>query len=247
MNTRVVILAAGKGKRMGADVPKPLVPIAGKPMIEHLIESVMTSGVDAQPIVVVAPDGIDLFREVLGDRVAYALQVEQKGTGHAVRVAQEAAAGADTIVILYGDHPFLSAEVIASLPALRKEHGVVLAMLTAQVPNFEGDYAIFKGWAKIIRDAEGKFVAIREAKDTSEAEKEITEVNPGLYAIDAAWLWNHLPKIENKNANGEYYLTDLIAMASTEGETIATAPVEALECVGVNTPEELKTAEKLAK
>ena len=100
-------------------------------------------------------------------------------------------------------------------------------------------------WGRIVRDASGRIVKNQEAKDATEEEKEIKELNPGIYAFDAAWLWEHLPELQNKNASGEYYLTDLIGMAIEEGEDVATAPADPFEVIGINTPEELARAEKL--
>lgn len=246
MSTRVIILAAGKGKRMGSAIPKPLLPIAGRPMIEHLFDSVVDSGIDKRPIVVVAPDALEQFREVLDDRCEYVVQAEQKGTGHAVLVAEDAAHDADNIIVLYGDHPFLSPDIIRTLAELQKENSAVIAMLTIKVPNFDGDYATFKNWGRIIRDENKDLVASHEAKDATPEELEITELNPCIYSFRGDWLWEHLPRLGSNNAAGEIYLTDLIAMAVEEGHAVVTAPAEPFEVVGVNTQEELKTAERLA-
>lgn len=242
----MIILAAGKGKRMGSETPKPLLPIAGRPMIEHLFDSVVDSGIDQRPIVVVAPDALERFREVLDDRCEYVVQAEQKGTGHAVLMAEDAAHGADNIIVLYGDHPFLSPDIIRTLADLQKENSAVIAMLTIKVPNFDGDFSTFKNWGRIIRNEMKDFVAIRESKDASEEEKAVKELNPAMYAFQGEWLWEHLPRLDSDNAAGEIYLTDLIAMAVEEGHAVVTAPAEPFEVVGVNTQEELKTAERLA-
>lgn len=245
MSTRIIALAAGHGKRMGKNVPKPLVEIASRPMIEHLLDSIHESGVDSRPIVVVAPDTIEQFHEVCRDRCEYAVQSEQLGTGHAVAAAQDAAHDAEVVIVLYGDHPFLTAEKIKELEALHRQYGAAIAMVTTKVPNYEGDYEGFRGWGRIVRDDTGRIMAIREAKDASEEELEIKEINPALFAFDAQWLWEHLPEIKNKNASGEYYLTDLIEMAIEEGSDIVTATADPFEVIGVNSPEELATAEKL--
>lgn len=246
MSTRVVILAAGKGSRMGADVPKPLVEIAGRPMIEHLIESIHESEIDERPIVVVAPDTLEQFGEVCRDqRCEFAIQEEQLGTGHAVMSARENANGAENILILYGDHPFLSADLLQSLVELHESQGAVLSMITTKVKNFKKEYEIFKNWSRIIRDNVGRMVKLVEARDATEEELESKEVNPGLYLINAEWLWEHLPEIKNKNASGEYYLTDLIGMAIEEGEDVVTAPANPFEVIGINSKEELERAEQI--
>ncbi len=246
MNTRVVILAAGKGKRMGADVPKPLVEIAGRPMIEHLIDSVHESGIDERPILVVAPDSIEQFRTVCrDDRCEFAFQDEQLGTGHATMSAKENANGADQIMVLNGDHPFFTPELLQNLLTVHKERQAVMSLVTTKVPNFKNDHSMFVSWGRILRDDVGQMEAIREMKDATDEEKEIKELNAGAYLFDAQWLWDHLPEIQNKNASGEYYLTDLVNMAIEEDSAIATTQAEPMEVVGINTKEELERAEAL--
>ncbi|MCH8049677.1 NTP transferase domain-containing protein [Patescibacteria group bacterium] len=245
MHTRVIILAAGHGKRMGAELPKPLVEIAGQPMIEHLLDSVRDSGVDDRPIIVVAPDTIEIFNEICRDRsVEYSVQHEQLGTGHAVHAAKDTTNGAENLMILYGDHPFISADVLTTLKELHEDNGVI-SMLTARVPNFKNDHAVFSRWGRIIRDDIGHLIEIKEARDATEEELAITEVNPALYMFDAQWLWDHLPELRNENASGEYYLTDFIRMAIEEGSDVVTAQADPFEVIGINTQEELQVAEKL--
>lgn len=230
---------------MGADIAKPLVEIAGRPMIEHLLDGISDSAVDVRPIVVVAPDTIEDFNEICRDRCEYTVQSEQLGTGHAVSCAQDAANDAETIIVLNGDHPFISGETLKALKELHQQSGTVISMITTKVPNFANQYDGFKSWGRIVRDKTGRILAIREAKDATDEELEIKEVNPSLFAFDAQWLWDHLPEIKNKNASGEYYLTDLIEMAIEEGSDIATATAKPFEVIGVNSPEELERAEKL--
>lgn len=228
---------------MGAGVPKPLVPIAGKPMITHLLESVRESRVDGIPVVVVAPDSVQLFRDTLGNACTFAIQNEQLGTGHAVMSAKEALQGADRVISLYGDHPFISADTLRSLAALHDANPQAIAMLTSTVPNFEAPFDVFRSWGRIIRNDKGEVMAIREAKDCTPEELAVREVNPGIYDFPADWMWQRLPSVKNNNAGGEYYLTDLIAFACTEGVAIATAPADPLDVMGVNTKDELGRAE----
>lgn len=246
MSTRVIILAAGQGKRMAAELPKPLVEINGRPMVMHLLESIADSGIDERPILVVAPDNIEMFNDICKDENCdYAIQREQLGTGHAVQAACEAANGAENILVLYGDHPFISAEVMKSLQELHDEGQSEISMLTIKVPNFKKDYATFKRWGRIVRDHTGRIIENKEAKDATDEELEIKELNPGIYIFNADWLWEHLPELKNKNASGEYYLTDLIAMAVDEGSDVATALAEPFEVIGINTQEELERAEQI--
>ncbi len=241
----MVILAAGKGKRMGAPIPKPLVEVAGKPMIVHLLEHIKKSKLDPKPIVVVAPDNHDLFKEVLGDTVEYVVQLEPKGTGDALRFAEQACKEARHVIVLYGDHPFIGPSALKNVVKLLDKHEAALAMLIAEVPNFEGQYAVFTKWGRIIRDTKGQVKGICEAKDCSTEQLQIRDVNPGIYAFPTDWAFARLKELKNENASGEYYLVDLIAMAMDEGKPILTATVNPLDVVGVNTPEELKIAEQI--
>jgi bifunctional UDP-N-acetylglucosamine pyrophosphorylase/glucosamine-1-phosphate N-acetyltransferase len=245
-STQVVILAAGKGKRMGSSVPKPLVSISGKPMLAHLLENLKKAAIDPRPIVVVHPDYQELFQKALHADVIFAHQIEQLGTGHAVMSAFSVIReGATHVMVLYGDHPFLSAALLQSLPAMAQEKPEALVMLTAKVPHFTNEYAGFISWGRIVRDDQGKVIAIREAKDATDEEKTITELNPAIYCFPLSLLRRALPQLSNANASGEYYLTDVIAFAMREGIEIVTQSVDALEVIGVNTPDELKVAESI--
>lgn len=246
-NTRVIILAGGKGTRMKSDIPKPLIPVAGEPMVTRLIRSVKESGVDARPIVVVGAWSEALFREALGDSVDYAIQVEILGTGHAVRAAKEITGDAERVVVLYGDHPFLSPSVIRSIADLQETNPGAFVMLTSIVPNFEGNYQTFVRWGRILRDGSGAVTAIREAKDATPEELAITEVNPSIFAFPAAWAWGRLERLKNANASGEYYLTDLVSAAMEDGLPIVTASADPFDVIGINSPEELARAEELRR
>lgn len=242
-DTKVVILAAGKGKRMQSEVPKPLVKIASKPMIEHLLDRVEEAGIDSRPIVVVAPDSLELFQEALGNRAEFVTQTDQLGTGHALKVAREACGEAQNLLVLYGDHPFIPARVMHKLIQLAEQNEQALVMLTAKVPDFEGDYEGFKAWGRVLRDSEGHVTALREFKDATPEEREIKELNPAIYVFPSPWVWENLELITNKNASGEYYLTDLVERARQTQCEIATETVDALQVIGINTPDELKRAE----
>ncbi len=247
MKTRIVILCAGKGKRMGADMPKPLVEVSGQPMVLHLLESIEVSGIDKKPILVVSPEGLPHFGNICEHmECEYAVQEEQLGTGHAVLSARELVGGTKNVIVLYGDHPFITSEILEQLLELRMAHAAPVAMLTTKVPNFNKDYEQFLHWGRIIRSKAGSVIATREYKDATEEERGIHEVNPGIYSFDAQWLWDHLADLENKNASGEYYLTDLIEMAIAEGSGVVTASVaNPFEVMGINSPEELERAERI--
>jgi len=134
--------------------------------------------------------------------------------------------------------------MIIQLHEMHTDQTPFVSMITTKVPNYKKEYEAFERWGRILRDEVGHVAGIREAKDCTEEELEILEVNPALYAFNAAWLWERLPELSNKNANSEYYLTDLIEMAIDEGGEIITTLADAMEVIGVNTPEDLQVAEK---
>jgi bifunctional UDP-N-acetylglucosamine pyrophosphorylase / glucosamine-1-phosphate N-acetyltransferase len=245
MTFRFIILAAGKGTRMGADVPKALVPVGGKPILQHLYESVLDSEVNGVPVVVVGHERARLCESFSGE-CAYVVQEEQLGTAHAVSVCKNEVTDADAIIVLYGDHPFVSAATLRELAGLHESSGTVLSLMTTTVPSFE-EWDIYKHWGRIIRDSHGHVTAIREYKDAMDSERSIRELNPAFYCFDTKWLWENIGQVKNFNANGEYYLTDLVELAVAQGHEISTMPVSPEEAVGVNSPDELKIAEVLLK
>jgi bifunctional UDP-N-acetylglucosamine pyrophosphorylase/glucosamine-1-phosphate N-acetyltransferase len=241
---KIIILAAGKGARMKSDLPKALNPIKGEPMINYLIRSVKWSGVDERPIVVVSPDNKNLISRALKNfNCCYAVQKEQLGTGHAVSSARRLAAGAERIIVLYGDHPFLKKETINKMTASDKS---VITLATVKIKDFKDWRNSFSHWGRIIRKS-GEIAGIVEFKDATDKEKEIKELNPALYSFDAEWLWKNLKKLKNENAQGEYYLTDLIKLAFKEGKKIKSFEIDPREAIGINSKEELEVAEGLIK
>ena len=243
---RVVVLCAGKGKRMKTDIPKPLIKIDGKPILQRLVESIKASGVDTNPIIVTSPEHPRMCEE-FGETCAHAIQHEQLGTAHALLCAKEEANGADHVIVLYGDHPFFSAGRLQALAKKQIDEGNTVTLMTTKIPSFDGWYTAFSTWARVLRDATGTFVAIRENKDASEAERRILEVNPGLYCFKTSWVWDHLSQIKNDNVQKEYYLTDLIKMAVNEGVKMSSVEAPPEEVIGINTPEERDIAEQVLK
>lgn len=243
MTFRFIVLAAGKGTRMKASVPKALVEVHGKPILQYLHESIIASDVDGTPIIVIGPERPKLC-EGFGGACDYVVQEEQLGTGHAVGVCREAVGDADAVIVLYGDHPFVGADALKRLAALHQEKQSVLTMMTTTVPSFE-DWENYRHWGRILRDTHGHIMAIREYKDAMDSEREIKELNPGLYCFDAKWLWENIDQLKNYNAKEEYYITDLVELAVAQGHEIATSPVAPEESIGVNTPEELALAEEM--
>ena len=242
----VVILAAGKGKRMGADLPKVLHLFQGRPFIVHLVEEVKKSGICERPTVVVC-DEHDLVQKALGDSCDYVAQAEQLGTAHAVQCAEGFLKGrAENILILYGDHPLLKAETLRALRDLHeKENHHSLSLMTTVVSDFDDWRSAFQGFGRIVRNQNGEITKIIEFKDATDEEKKILEVNPMYCCFKADWLWENLKKIDNKNAASEYYLTDLVKMAVDQGEKIAILQIANVECLGINKPEELEMVQKM--
>lgn len=236
---QIIVLAGGKGSRMNADMPKVLVPLKGKPLIKHLLEAIAKSGISLNPILVVGQKR-ELIMNELGPFYRYAIQTEQLGTGHAVNSARQLAENqANHILILYGDHPCVSAETIKNLAEAHIQSNGVLTIATVIVPNFDDWRAGFFDFGRIIRDGSGQIVKIIEKKDATDIEKQITEINPAYFCFKASWLWQHLSKIKNRNSQGEYYLTDLIGLAQNQGHIINSIAIEPREALGVNTAEQL--------
>jgi len=243
-NTQIIILAAGHGKRMQSELPKALTPLHGKPFIKHVLGAIEASGVCDNPIIVIGQKG-DQVRDVLGQSYSYAVQSEQLGTGHAVMIAEDIAKEADTIVVLYADHPLVSDETIKNLINTHKEKGAILTMATALVPDFLDWRKAFLSFGKFVRDEKGEIKKIVEVKDASPEELEIKEVNPAYMCFDAKWMWKHLHMLRNENAQSEYYLTDLVGMAFGEHQNIASISINPKEALGVNTKEQLELIENL--
>ncbi len=234
-NLAVIILAAGKGTRMKSDLPKVLHRLDGKPLVQHVIDTVRT--LSPAEIVLVVGHRAELVRETIGDGVKYALQAEQLGTGHAVAQAADALKDhRGDVLILYGDMPLLTAETLEKLVAAQAENPSPLTMLTVTADNP-------RGFGRIVRDSAGNVIAIVEEADCTPEQLAINELNTGVYCIRADWLWQTLPKI-TLSAKGEYYLTDLVALAVAEGHTIrALTTADLTEAMGINTPQHLAEAE----
>lgn len=240
---KILILAAGKGTRMGNDFPKVLTPLSGKPLIHHLLENIR--GI-ADVALVVGYKAEEVMMSI-GSDYHYIVQSEMLGTAHAVLCAKEFLEknSAEELIVLYGDHPFIQKKSVERLLEKHRKTGVPLSLLTTQVEDFEDWRKSFLHWGRILRDNHKNVFGIREYKDCSEEERNIREVNPGIYCFRTSWLWPCLEKIKNHNAQKEYYLTDVVEMAMREGINIPTSFISPEECFGINSPEELFLAEKL--
>ena len=234
MALNVVILAAGKGTRMRSDLPKVLHPITHKSMVQHVIDTAHQVGSDA--IQLVYGYGADKLQTKLGEQALnWVLQAEQLGTGHAVAQANDNISDDDTVLILYGDVPLIQTSTLESLLAAREENG--LAILTVNLANPSG-------YGRIVREA-GKVVGIIEQKDANAEQLAINEINTGIMAAPGKQLKAWLGQLSSDNAQGEYYLTDIVAMAHRDGVAITTAqPESAIEVEGANNRVQLAQLER---
>jgi len=241
---RAVILAAGKGKRMGnSDLPKVLHALKGKPILAYVLEAVADSAVDAKPVVVVGHKA-EKIRETFGDACEYVAQQELKGTGDAVRCARQALEGtAKHVMVLVGDQPLMRGATMRRIADMHLAAGATLTLGTVTVEDFDDWRMPFADFGRVERDKTGAVKSIVEVKDATAQQRAILEVNPSYFCFKAEWLWPTLETLTTGNAQGEYYLTDLVAKAIASGEKVMTVPVPPAEAVGVNTPEQLALAE----
>ena len=241
---KILILAAGKGKRMQSDLPKALIPLKGRHMIKHLLESVKKI-TDEKPIIIVghmAP----LVQKELGNTCLYTFQKEQLGTGHAVSCAKKYCEKTKNILVMQGDQPFISPETIKKIIDKHITSQAKITFTTTVLPDFEEWRNAFIAFGRILRK-NGEVLGIQEFRDASEEERKIKEVNAGCYVFDAKWLWKNLDKIKNENAQKEYYLTDLIKIAKGENEKVETVNIKPKEALGANTKEELEILENFVE
>ncbi len=230
----IVILAAGQGKRMHSNLPKVLHPIAGKPLAQHVIDTARQLA--PEKLIVVYGHGGEVVRATLAaEDLSWAEQAQQLGTGHAVAQAVPQLGDAAQTLVLYGDVPLTTVETLRRLLQAGKDG---LAILTV-------DLADPTGYGRIVRDAAGKVQRIVEQKDASAEEKAICEINTGIMAMPTARLADWLGKLKNDNAQGEYYLTDIVALAVAEGLPVRTAQPEGeWEVLGVNSKVQLAELER---
>lgn len=234
MQLEVIILAAGQGTRMKSSLPKVLHPLAGRPLLEHVI----TKALSLQPsaVHVVIGHGAEQVRDQLAAfPVNWIVQHEQLGTGHGVLQAVPSLSTDSTVLVLYGDVPLIGTDTLAALVAAAASGP---ALLTAQLNDPTG-------YGRILRDSAGALVGVVEQKDASAAQLEISEINTGLLAAPARDLMQYLPLVGNNNKQGEYYLPDILSLAVEEGRTIASCEAASeLEILGVNDRVQLNQLER---
>lgn len=235
-----VILAAGKGTRMKSSLPKVLHAVAGKPMLSHVLAAAREAG--ASRTVVVIGFGGDAVRAAIGAESEYVVQTEQLGTGHALLHAQPALAGFDgTVLLLCGDTPLLKGETLKNFVALHRSSDAAATVLSA-VP---GDAT---GYGRILRDAGGRVTGIVEQKDATVEQLAIGEINTGIYCFEAEPLFGVLSALTRNNAQGEYYLTDVLAILAQAGKQIgAVMAADFQEMLGINSRVQLAEAETILR
>jgi bifunctional UDP-N-acetylglucosamine pyrophosphorylase / glucosamine-1-phosphate N-acetyltransferase len=233
-----IILAAGKGKRMGSELPKVLVPVCGRPMIHYVIDAVRAAGV--QRMVVIVGYRADLVRRELAGEAGleFAVQAEQLGTGHAVMVCRERLELQEgPALIVAGDSPMIQSSSLKAILAEYAKRRPACLLGTANKPNPTG-------LGRIVRTKSGEFSGIVEEKEATPAERAITEVNLSTYVFRPDALVSALQQLTANNAQGEYYLTDCPGVLKTSGERVeALCVLKPCEALSINTPEELKAVE----
>ncbi|MBQ4850329.1 bifunctional UDP-N-acetylglucosamine diphosphorylase/glucosamine-1-phosphate N-acetyltransferase GlmU [Pseudoalteromonas sp. MMG012] len=229
-----IILAAGKGTRMRSKLPKVLHSIAGKPMVQHVIDNAVAMGARATNLVF-GHGGEQLQLALASNDVNWVLQEEQLGTGHAVAVATPHINDDDIVLVLYGDVPLTKRSTLERLLSATPSEGLAVLTVNLDNPN---------GYGRMLR-ANGKLVGIVEQKDATAEQLKITEINTGIMAANGRLLKKWLSNLSNNNAQGEYYLTDIVAMAHNEGVEISSAqPDDPMEVEGANNRVQLAALER---
>ncbi|MBN2647381.1 MAG: bifunctional UDP-N-acetylglucosamine diphosphorylase/glucosamine-1-phosphate N-acetyltransferase GlmU [Thiotrichales bacterium] len=237
MGLKVIILAAGKGTRMRSSLPKVLQPLAGQPLLQHLVARAKQLG--AQKILTVVGHESHLVEAVMADQgVHFVLQSEQLGTGHAVQQALPEIADEDSVLVLYGDVPLTADSTLKDLLGLLSPQQP-LALLTIDLVNPSG-------YGRVVRNAHHEVCAIVEQKDARPEQLQIREVNTGILAVQGRFLKQWLGQLQSNNAQGEFYLTDIIAMCVADGYSVhTTQPATEMEVLGVNDKAQLQALERL--
>lgn len=243
-NLAVIILAAGQGKRMKSRLPKVLHKLQGRPLLAHVLET--AKHLDVFKIVVVIGHGGERVKvEMMESACRFVTQEEQLGTAHAVQQAEgELSDFQGDILILSGDVPLITPRTIEKLIQAHRNSGAVLSLISAVLENPGG-------YGRIVRsggDNNHMVAAIREEKDASAKEKQIDEINTGIYCVKKEFLFENLRRIGRQNEQKEYYLTDLVGLAVRDHQPVVCLQTgDSREVLGINTPEELENLEKSLK
>ncbi|MCB9133883.1 MAG: NTP transferase domain-containing protein [Anaerolineales bacterium] len=237
LTTVAVILAAGQGKRMQSDLPKILHQVNGRPMIDYSLKAAIAATCE-KPVVVVGHKA-HLVVEYIGDQAHFVYQEQQLGTGHAVQQAEKLLSShCKYVLVLSADMPLLTSTTLKYLVDIQKAHSGPMTMVTIIADNP-------RGFGRVIRNTSGDVQAIIEETMATSEELLVKELNAGVYCFNAAWLWDTLPQIK-LSPKGEYYLTDLVAIAVNAQQSVQTLTLsDPNEAMGINTPEHLREAELL--
>ncbi len=238
---RAIIPAAGKGSRLKCpDLPKALYPVCGRPLLEIVLSQV--GFIRDEDIYIVVGYQKEKIMEAFGERFHYVEQREQLGTGHAVRMCEDAFRRYDgTVLVTFGDMPLFRGEILKKICDYHERQGADCTLLTAENPALSS-------WARVVRDEKGAFSRIVEAKDCTAEEKRIRELFSGVLVFDSRSLFRLLPEIGNSNAQGEYYLTEVPERMARQGlrvETLMTDDGDDLR--GVNTPQDAAMVEQVMR
>ncbi|MCG0275841.1 MAG: bifunctional UDP-N-acetylglucosamine diphosphorylase/glucosamine-1-phosphate N-acetyltransferase GlmU [Thermosediminibacteraceae bacterium] len=237
MDFAAVILAAGEGTRMKSNTPKVLHKVCGIPMLGHVILAARSAG--AKRIIVVVGKGAEeVKRAFQRENVEFVLQAEQKGTGHALKQAEDAVKGEDTLLVLYGDMPLVTNESLRAMVEYHWKSGAAATVMTARVKDPTG-------YGRIIREG-NRVLAIKEEKDASLEEKAINEINSGIYCFQREKVFEALEQVNNNNRQGEYYLTDVVEILNNKKENVFAYEVQdPCEVQGVNDRSQLALAQAI--
>lgn len=240
MQTAAIILAAGAGTRMKSDKPKVAHEVLGKPLVGWVLDAAQDAGIDR--VVTVVGHKREQVIPLVENRSEIAIQAEQKGTAHAVLSCADALAGFDgSLLVLSGDCPLITAKTMRALIEMREEANAAVVVLTMDMDNPFG-------YGRIIRDADGAVARIVEQKDATPEEAAVTECNSGFYCFDAKALFEALAQVGSDNAQGEFYLTDVLEISRNAGRAVlALMADDPTECMGINTPEQLAAVEEIAR
>jgi bifunctional UDP-N-acetylglucosamine pyrophosphorylase/glucosamine-1-phosphate N-acetyltransferase/UDP-N-acetylglucosamine pyrophosphorylase len=242
MSKAAVVLAAGKGTRMKSDLPKVLVPVCGRPMIDYVLDVLLESGLDR--VLVVVGYRQDLVREALAgrERVAFVEQTEQRGTGHAVMMCRPQLEGHDgAVLVVTGDSPLIQRESVARLLAEFDCDRPACLLGTAHKEDPTG-------LGRIVRDEQGEFLAIVEERDATPAQRQISEVNMSTYVFNGPDLLDALEQVKADNRQREYYLTDCPGILRRLGRSVRAMDVlKPIEALSINTVEELAVVEEVMR
>ena len=240
MQTAAIVLAAGAGTRMKSDKPKVAHEVLGKPLVAWVLDAAEEAGIER--VVTVVGHKREQVIPLVEDRAEIVVQEEQRGTAHAVLSCSDALADFEgSLLVLSGDCPLITSETMKALIDMRESGDAAVVVLTMEMPDPTG-------YGRIIREADGSVARIVEQKDASPEEAVVKECNSGFYCFDAKALFEALGQVGSDNAQGEFYLTDVLEISRKAGRAVLALPAkDPNECLGINTREQLAAVEEIAR